>query len=104
MPIYEYVAEQCRNQPPCSRRKEYLQSITAEPLAACRLPHPTMGRWAETKAAATVPTREGSRSGKAQVALRALSGCLSRGEGGLEGDLHAARCDRIRTGAHARAG
>jgi len=36
MPIYEYVAEQCRNQPPCSRRKEYLQAISAEPLAACR--------------------------------------------------------------------
>ena len=36
MPIYEYVAEQCRRQSSCSLRKEYLQSLTEGPLAACR--------------------------------------------------------------------
>ena len=35
MPIYEYVAEQCRRQPPCSRRKEYLQSASAPLLTEC---------------------------------------------------------------------
>jgi len=36
MPIYEYVAEECRRQPPCSRRKEYLQTLAAAPESACR--------------------------------------------------------------------
>ena len=36
MPIYEYIAEECRRQPPCSRRKEYLQTLTAAPESECR--------------------------------------------------------------------
>lgn len=36
MPIYEYQARTCLRQPPCSRRKEYLQSIKEPPIAACR--------------------------------------------------------------------
>ena len=36
MPIYEYMAEQCRQHPPCSRRKQYLQSLHATALAECR--------------------------------------------------------------------
>lgn len=36
MPIYEYVADQCGRTPACSRRMEYLQPMTAEPLTACR--------------------------------------------------------------------
>ena len=35
MPIYEYVAERCAKQPPCSLRKEYLQAVSAAPLTAC---------------------------------------------------------------------
>lgn len=36
MPIYEYVADQCLRQPPCSRRKEYLQPLTQPILSECR--------------------------------------------------------------------
>lgn len=36
MPLYEYSAKQCLRQPPCSGRKEYLQSINAPPVTACR--------------------------------------------------------------------
>ncbi|WP_447972725.1 FmdB family zinc ribbon protein [Nitrospira sp. Kam-Ns4a] len=36
MPIYEYVADQCRREESCSRRKEYLQRITEPALTACR--------------------------------------------------------------------
>ena len=36
MPIYEYLAEHCRRQPVCSRRKEYLQTLAATPLSECR--------------------------------------------------------------------
>lgn len=36
MPIYEYVAEQCRRAQPCPRRMEYLQQITEPALTACR--------------------------------------------------------------------
>jgi putative FmdB family regulatory protein len=36
MPVYEYVAEQCRREPPCSRRKEYLQPMTEPALTSCR--------------------------------------------------------------------
>ncbi|GKS57674.1 hypothetical protein YTPLAS18_12010 [Nitrospira sp.] len=36
MPLYEYVADTCRRQPACSRRQEYIQSIGAPPLTACR--------------------------------------------------------------------
>ena len=36
MPIYEYVAERCDRQPPCSRRKEYLQSLSETPVTTCR--------------------------------------------------------------------
>lgn len=36
MPIYEYVAEHCLRQPPCTQRKEYLQSLTEPPLTACK--------------------------------------------------------------------
>lgn len=36
MPIYEYLAEECRRAPRCSRRKEYLQALTAAALAECR--------------------------------------------------------------------
>lgn len=36
MPIYEYLAEQCRRQSPCSRRLEYIQAVSAPPLSACR--------------------------------------------------------------------
>jgi putative FmdB family regulatory protein len=36
MPIYEYLAERCLRHPPCSRRKEYLQSIKDSPLSACK--------------------------------------------------------------------
>jgi len=36
MPIYEYLAEQCLRQPPCSRKKEYLQGISEPALTACR--------------------------------------------------------------------
>jgi putative FmdB family regulatory protein len=36
MPIYEYLAEQCLRQTPCSRRKEYLQSLKDPVLSACK--------------------------------------------------------------------
>lgn len=36
MPIYEYVADQCRRTPPCSRRREYLQAMAEPALTACR--------------------------------------------------------------------
>ncbi len=36
MPIYEYLAEQCRQTPSCSRRKEYIQSVSATTPAECR--------------------------------------------------------------------
>jgi putative FmdB family regulatory protein len=36
MPIYEYVADRCDRQPPCSRRREYLQRVQELPLAQCR--------------------------------------------------------------------
>jgi putative FmdB family regulatory protein len=36
MPIYEYQAQQCQRQQPCSKRLEYLQSITEAPLTQCR--------------------------------------------------------------------
>lgn len=36
MPIYEYLAEKCLMNPPCPRRKEYLQSISAAPLTQCQ--------------------------------------------------------------------
>lgn len=36
MPIYEYVADYCSRQPLCSRKKEYLQSLSESPLTACR--------------------------------------------------------------------
>ncbi len=36
MPIYEYLAEQCRRQPPCSRRKEYFQHLADPVLTTCR--------------------------------------------------------------------
>ncbi len=36
MPIYEYVAEMCQRQPPCSKRKEYLQRVADMPLTQCR--------------------------------------------------------------------
>jgi putative FmdB family regulatory protein len=36
MPIYEYLAEQCRRQPSCTRRLEYIQPVTVPPLSECR--------------------------------------------------------------------
>jgi putative FmdB family regulatory protein len=36
MPIYEYVADQCRRQPPCAGRREYIQGVSSEPLSVCR--------------------------------------------------------------------
>jgi putative FmdB family regulatory protein len=36
MPIYEYLAETCLKNPPCSRRREYIQTVSEPPLAACR--------------------------------------------------------------------
>lgn len=36
MPIYEYVAEQCRRESPCSSRKEYLQPMTEPALTSCQ--------------------------------------------------------------------
>jgi hypothetical protein len=36
MPVYEYVAAECRREPPCSRRKEYLQPLTAPVESRCR--------------------------------------------------------------------
>lgn len=36
MPMYEYVADRCDKHPACSRRMEYLQSMSERPLAACR--------------------------------------------------------------------
>jgi putative FmdB family regulatory protein len=36
MPIYEYLAERCRRQAPCSKRLEYIQSVSAPALAECR--------------------------------------------------------------------
>lgn len=36
MPIYEYLAEQCRRQPPCFKRMEYIQTVSAAPLSECR--------------------------------------------------------------------
>jgi putative FmdB family regulatory protein len=35
MPIYEYVAEECGQQPACSRRKEVRQGITEPALEKC---------------------------------------------------------------------
>jgi len=34
--MYEYVAERCLRQPPCSRRKEYLQRISDAAITECR--------------------------------------------------------------------
>lgn len=36
MPIYEYLAQQCLRQQPCSKRLEYLQAVTEAPLTQCR--------------------------------------------------------------------
>lgn len=36
MPIYEYVTTRCQREPPCSCRKEYLQSLSEPALTACR--------------------------------------------------------------------
>jgi putative FmdB family regulatory protein len=36
MPIYEYLAEQCQQTPPCSRKKEYIQGMSEPALASCR--------------------------------------------------------------------
>lgn len=36
MPIYEYLAQHCLRQQPCSKRLEYLQSVTEAPLTHCR--------------------------------------------------------------------
>lgn len=36
MPIYEYVAQHCLRGSPCSKRLEYLQSVTEGPLDCCR--------------------------------------------------------------------
>lgn len=34
--MYEYMAERCLRQPPCARRKEYLQRMTEASLTECR--------------------------------------------------------------------
>ena len=36
MPIYEYLADECLGKPPCSRRKEYIQTVSEPPLTSCR--------------------------------------------------------------------
>lgn len=36
MPIYEYLAAQCRREPRCSGRKEYIHAASAEPVKECR--------------------------------------------------------------------
>lgn len=36
MPIYEYLADECRQTPPCPRRKQYLQQVHDPPVTACR--------------------------------------------------------------------
>jgi len=36
MPIYEYLADECLRKPACSRRKEYIQSLSEPPLTTCR--------------------------------------------------------------------
>jgi len=36
MPIDEYLTDQCRRQPPCNGRREYIQWLSAEPLKACQ--------------------------------------------------------------------
>lgn len=36
MPIYEYVAKECRGNPACALRKEYIQAVTAAALTECR--------------------------------------------------------------------
>jgi len=36
MPIYEYLADQCRRQPPCNGRTQYLQRMSEAPVTECR--------------------------------------------------------------------
>ncbi len=36
MPIYEYLADDCRQTPPCLRRKQYLQQVSDPPVTTCR--------------------------------------------------------------------
>lgn len=36
MPIYEYLAQRCLRPQPCSKRLEYLQSMSEAPLSHCR--------------------------------------------------------------------
>jgi putative FmdB family regulatory protein len=36
VPIYEYLAQHCLRQQPCSKRLEYLQPVTEAPLSHCR--------------------------------------------------------------------
>ncbi|MEX5215340.1 MAG: zinc ribbon domain-containing protein [Nitrospiraceae bacterium] len=36
MPIYEYLAQHCLRQQPCSKRLEYLQPVAEAPLSHCR--------------------------------------------------------------------
>jgi putative FmdB family regulatory protein len=36
VPIYEYLAQHCLRQQPCSKRLEYLQSVTEASLSRCR--------------------------------------------------------------------
>jgi len=36
MPIYEYLAERCERNPPCSKRKEYIHGVSDPVLTTCR--------------------------------------------------------------------
>jgi len=36
MPIYEYLAVECLRKPACSGRKDYIQSLSEQPLTKCR--------------------------------------------------------------------
>jgi len=36
MPIYEYLAERCERNPPCSKRKEYIQGASEPALIRCQ--------------------------------------------------------------------
>jgi len=36
MPIYEYLADECLQNPACSRRKEYIQGVSEPALTRCR--------------------------------------------------------------------
>jgi len=55
MPIYEYLADECLRTPPCSRRKEYIQSVSEPALAACRECGATIRRLLSSCAARSGP-------------------------------------------------